>query len=298
MINLTIDDIIHKEQIPNKISLGNDFCIIDFRYSPYFDELLRYPVSFDGVMVFFCISGSFRIIVNLKEIEISEDSVFVNVPSNILSISESRKEDIRDLHFIMVAVSKEYISSLQLDTDKLFADGMKILDNPSIKIDQSEKELAAGYFELINKILQYTSPYRKECLGNVISSICYLIATAWNKKQNEQDVHSMPGRRKAVVSHFLHLVSEFHMSERTVGFYADKMCLTPKYLSKLIKSATGLSAPEWIDSFVILEAKNMLKYSNMPIKWIVAKLNFPNQSVFHRFFKAHVGMTPGEYRNS
>lgn len=298
MINLTIADIINKEQIPNKISLGNDFCIIDFRYSPDFDELLRYPVSFDGVMVFFCISGSFRIIVNLKEIEISEDSVFVNVPSNILSVSESDKEDIRDLHFIMVAVSKEYISSLKLDTDRLFVDGMKILDNPAIKIDRSEKELAAGYFELINKILQYPSPYKKECLGNVISSIFYLIATAWNKHLNEHDVHSMPGRRKTVVSHFLHLVSEFHMSERTVGFYADKMCLTPKYLSKLIKSATGLSAPEWIDSFVILEAKNMLKYSNMPIKWIVAKLNFPNQSVFHKFFKVHVGMTPGEYRNS
>ncbi|MCM1176816.1 MAG: helix-turn-helix domain-containing protein [Bacteroidales bacterium] len=298
MINLTIEDIVQMDQIPNKISLGNDFCAIDFRYSPDFESLLKYPVSFDGAMAFFCISGSFKIVVNLKEVEMSENSVFVNAPSNILSVSEAAAGDIRDLHFIMVAMSKEYMSSLKLDANRLFVDGMKILDNPSIKIDDREKELAADYFDLICKILKYPSPYRKECLGNIISSMFYLIATAWTKRQGAEEEHGIPARRKVVVSHFLHLVSEYHMSERTVGFYADKMCLTPKYLSKLIKSATGRSAPDWIDSFVILEAKNMLKYSNMPIKGIVAKLNFPNQSVFHKFFKAHVGMTPSEYRNS
>ena len=70
----------------------------------------------------------------------------------------------------------------------------------------------------------------------------------------------MDTRNRSVVTKFLRLVSEYHVSERTVIFYADKMCLTPKYLSKLIKNATGRSAPEWIDSFVILEAKSMLKY--------------------------------------
>jgi AraC-like DNA-binding protein len=85
---------------------------------------------------------------------------------------------------------------------------------------------------------------------------------------------------------------------RNVGFYADKLCLTPKYLSKLIKTTSGKSAPEWIDSYVILEAKNLLKYSDIAIKEIVYRLNFPNQSVFYKFFKARTGMTPSEYRNS
>jgi AraC-like DNA-binding protein len=82
-----------------------------------------------------------------------------------------------------------------------------------------------------------------------------------------------------------------------MAFYADKLCLTPKYLSKLIKQASGKSAPEWIDNFVILEAKNLLKYTNLAIKEIVFQLHFPNQSVFYKFFKAHTGMTPSEYRN-
>ena len=83
-----------------------------------------------------------------------------------------------------------------------------------------------------------------------------------------------------------------------MAFYADKLCLTPKYLSKLIKQASGRSAPDWIDEFVILEAKNLLKYTDLAIKEIVYKLHFPNQSVFFKFFKAHTGLTPSDYRNA
>ena len=105
-------------------------------------------------------------------------------------------------------------------------------------------------------------------------------------------------RSKMVFEQFIRLVGEYHTKYRNVGFYADKLCLTPKYLSKLIKTASGRSAPEWIDSYVILEAKNLLKYSDITIKEIVYRLNFPNQSVFYKFFKARTGMTPSEYRNS
>jgi AraC-like DNA-binding protein len=97
---------------------------------------------------------------------------------------------------------------------------------------------------------------------------------------------------------FVNLVSEYFAQYRNVGFYADKLCMTPKYLSRVVREVTGRSAPEWIDSYVILEAKNLLKYSGLPIKEVVFKLNFPNQSVFYKFFKARTGMTPSEYRNS
>ena len=105
-------------------------------------------------------------------------------------------------------------------------------------------------------------------------------------------------RTQILFERFLALVAQHHTSERGMAFYADKLCLTPKYLSKLIKQVSGRSAPDWIDSFVITEAKNMLRYSEIPIKEIVYRLNFPNQSVFYKFFKAHAGMTPSDYRNS
>ena len=128
--------------------------------------------------------------------------------------------------------------------------------------------------------------------------ICLAVG-AWVEKMNEikQEASQTTTRSKMIFEQFIRLVGEHHMKYRNVGFYADKLCLTPKYLSKLIKGASGKSAPEWIDSYVILEAKNLLKYSDITIKEIVYRLNFPNQSVFYKFFKARTGMTPSEYRN-
>lgn len=83
-----------------------------------------------------------------------------------------------------------------------------------------------------------------------------------------------------------------------MAFYADQLCLSPKYLSKLIKEVSGKSAPEWINAYVMLEAKHLLKYTDISIKEIVFKLNFSNQTVLYKYFKAHTGMTPTEYRNS
>ena len=134
----------------------------------------------------------------------------------------------------------------------------------------------------------------------MMSSVFYLIAGLWaesaEKSQTEQQTPS--SRVRMIFEQFIKLVTEYHTKYRNVGFYADKLCLTPKYLSKLVKTASGQSAPEWIDAYVILEAKNQLKHSNISIKEIVYNLNFPNQSVFYKFFKMRTGMTPSEYRNS
>ena len=81
-------------------------------------------------------------------------------------------------------------------------------------------------------------------------------------------------------------------------FYADKMCLTPKYLSKVIKEKSSKSASEWIDNYVTLEARALLKSTNMTIRQISDELNFPSQSFFGKYFKRHQGMSPKEYRKN
>ena len=130
-------------------------------------------------------------------------------------------------------------------------------------------------------------------LGNVLGSIVSRRLTEAKKAPRGQSA-----RARMIFEQFIKLVTEHHSSQRNMAFYAEHLCLTPKYLSKLVKQVSGRSAPDWIDSFVILEAKNMLKYSDATIKEIVYQLHFPNQSVFYKFFKSHTGLTPSEYRNS
>ncbi len=139
---------------------------------------------------------------------------------------------------------------------------------------------------------------KREILGSLITSFTYVTMDVWTRELNEARKAQTPSsaRMNLLFERFLALVTEHHNTERGMAFYADKLCLTPKYLSKLVKEASGRSGPAWIDSFVILEAKNLLKYSDKTIKEIVYTLHFPNQSVFYKFFKAHTGMTPSEYR--
>ena len=102
-------------------------------------------------------------------------------------------------------------------------------------------------------------------------------------------------KRKLFDDFYSHLIAN-HKESREVGFYAKKLCITPKYLSSSVKETTGKSAFEWINNYVILEAKSMLKVSEKTIQEISVDLNFPNQSFLGKYFKQQVGMTPGKYR--
>jgi AraC-like DNA-binding protein len=80
-----------------------------------------------------------------------------------------------------------------------------------------------------------------------------------------------------------------------VSFYAEEMNLTPNYLSGLMKTYSGKTASEWIDEYVIIEAKTLLKFSGFNIQQVAYKLNFPNQSTFGKYFKRLTGMSPKSY---
>lgn len=101
------------------------------------------------------------------------------------------------------------------------------------------------------------------------------------------------------VQYFRHFVRELKANfraERSVGFYADRICVTPKYLSSVVRQVSGRGPMQWINECVIVEAKNLLRFSDMTIQEISRELNFPTQSYFGRFFKKHTGMSPKEYK--
>lgn len=101
-----------------------------------------------------------------------------------------------------------------------------------------------------------------------------------------------------MANRFLSLVQENYKKERFLEFYASKLDITPKHLSRSIKAQTGFTAVEWIERFVILEAKVLLKSTNLNIQQIADELNFPSQSFFGKYFKKYTGMSPKEFRNS
>lgn len=261
-------------------------------------SMLKYPVRFDGYIIFFLRKGHFSIDLNLNTYEVKPHSLLMNVPGNIIKLSSYSEDHIGDAELYFVLASREFMSGIRFDFNKLFQESLSLWKNPCITLNDQDLALAEEYFTLARDILQSKQMNKREILGSLITSFTYVTMDVWTRELNEARKAQTPSsaRMNQLFERFLALVTEHHNTERGMAFYADKLCLTPKYLSKLVKEASGRSGPAWIDSFVILEAKNLLKYSDKTIKEIVYTLHFPNQSVFYKFFKAHTGMTPSEYR--
>ena len=277
--------------------LGEDLCIIDVRNEDMAPRL-QTPVRLDAYLAVFCISGRIHFSINMKEFTMEEDDLALMVPGYIGQVLDAGAAMENGLHYVIVGISRRYLSTLHLDLNRIFAEGRLLLDNPCVRLTSQEKEIAHRYLELGETILGSDLPSRRECVGMLISSLFSLSEGVFDSRlelARHNAARSM-SRAEEVFNKFLQLLADHHTKERSAGFYADKLCLSPKYFSKLVKSASGRSAPEWIDTYVILEAKNYLKYSDMSVKQIVYQLNFPDQPTFTKYFKAHTGMTPAQFR--
>lgn len=288
----------------DEYSLGTDFILGEVsgkqvEKSQAILSMLKYPLRFDGYIIFFLRSGHFTIDLNLNSYEVKPQSLLVNVPGNIIKLTSYAEDHIGDAQLYFVLASRAFMSGIRFDFNKVFQESLSLLKNPCITLNEADLALAENYFTLAREVVLSDKENKKEMLGSLVTSFTYMVMDVCTSALNEARRSQTPSsaRVNQIFERFIALVTEYHNTERGVAFYADKLCLTPKYLSKLVKQASGRSAPAWIDSFVILEAKNMLKYSDKTIKEIVYALHFPNQSVFYKFFKAHTGMTPSEYRN-
>ena len=296
--NLSISKL--KSYFPSSqwVGIGDDFCMFNVKYDEHLRSL-EYPCRFDGLLMIYCIKGHMKLSVNLNDYDLYESHLIIANPGSIIKVSDSREPDAGELNYAVLAMSSKFGAELKIDIKKIMNEGVALLETPIMTLSKEMQTIMAGYLNLAAEVINSKSLFHEDALTSLLSSMICLAVGAWVEKMNEikQEASQTTTRSKMIFEQFIRLVGEHHMKYRNVGFYADKLCLTPKYLSKLIKGASGRSAPEWIDSYVILEAKSLLKYSDITIKEIVYRLNFPNQSVFYKFFKARTGMTPSEYRN-
>lgn len=162
-----------------------------------------------------------------------------------------------------------------------------------VPVAEAELPLYDAHYATLSSIMaQADNPHRFHALSFEIAG--FFFRTAWRgyrSMQADMMQHSF------VSQQFLKLVQANFKSERFLEFYATHLGLSRKHLSRTVKEQTGYTAVEWIERFVLLEAKVMLKSSTLTIQQIAEELHFPSQSLFGKYFKKGVGMTPKEYRN-
>jgi AraC-like DNA-binding protein len=294
-----------KKELPetSQISIGDDACLFNIKYNGIDDKFSK-PIRLVGNVMVFCVKGSVHMSVNLNEYDVKEGCLVVLTDQDIVKVEKGSDDDIRDLHWVVIAMSQNFLTNFRVDFRKILSEGVALIETPVLHLDQNIRGYFEDYLKLIGKLANSELPMYKDAVRSLISSMVSIAAGQWiadiNRLRDEKVVklNSRSEHKTLTFRQFIKLVSENYTQQRQVIFYADQLCMSPKYLSKLVKDVSGKSAPEWIDSYVLLEAKHLLKYSDMPIKEIVFRLNFSNQTVFYKYFKAHTGMTPTDYRNS
>ena len=129
---------------------------------------------------------------------------------------------------------------------------------------------------------------------HLVSALLWYVDHLWSRQ--EQTDRKNQSREQRLFTDFIQLVSEFAPDHHTIEFYASRLCITPRYLSTVIKQASGRSAKQWIDEALVTRIKIDLLHTEKPITRICDDMNFPNQSFFTKFFKRMTGMTPSQFR--
>lgn len=269
-------------------SIGNDVILID---KPIISSAFDYPFKVDVTTAIICLKGTTRGMINLKTYETSSPGLIIILPNQILEykyISE-------DFSALFIVMSNRFTESLNVEGR--LPTFLSIQKNPVVSINQNELEALTDYYKMMQRtITARENPYQLEIAKNLTRAFFYGFGYNVHVTQLREE-EKMPKKQKAVEK-FLALVQEHHRTERSLEFYADKLFLTPKYLSKLIKENSGISASEWIENYVITEAKALLKSTDMTIQQISDNMNFPSQSFFGKYFKRVEGVSPREYKSS
>ena len=292
LIELTIPQI--KEVVGHKDNY-DDFYVFRASSGDHFIE--GRTVRMKAFTVILCIDGTENGTVNLKEMSINKGSLLMTFPNNVLKIEAGYPT--ATVRGIML--SQDFMRMLQVDVKNSLPLFMRLAYNPLVNLTQEQQEDIERYFDLLENISNNSDlAHRDEIVRGLLMSMFYRISDTYEQRPQvlDEKERSVRNRREEYFAKFITLLSENFKRERTVGFYAEQMCVTPKYLSLLIKDFSGKSAAEWIDSYVITEAKTLLRYSTMSIQEVAYELNFSSQSFFGKYFKHLTGMSPSEYKLS
>lgn len=147
--------------------------------------------------------------------------------------------------------------------------------------------------------LLYQSMHAERIAPQVVLSLtaAFLWQTdyLWNRHENES--RSSLSREQRLFTDFLQLVSRYATQEHNIDFYAQRLFLSPRYMSTLVKQVSGKAAKQWIDDAIVTRIKVELRHSNKSAAQIADEMNFPNPSFFCKYFKRMTGMTTQAYRD-
>lgn len=278
----------------DKIDLTKGYSIHNFVFSSG-DELKQHvspemPFIFDGMALGICLRGSATVSINYHIYKLKPQELITVMPKQLFQNLQFTEDFLIEILFL----SSSFLQELPLPKDY---DVLKhIYDEPCFLADDN---IVADLLELHSMVSKYShsdNHYRQQMTEALIFTLILRIASEYRLKVSDISIRKK-SREDFITQRFFNLLSDHYLRERDVAYYAGKLCITVKYLTKIIKKVTGRTASEWISISTVVEIKQRLRNSDSPIFLLAEELGFSDASVFSRYFRRHTGMTPLEYRN-
>ena len=257
-------------------------------------EIFRFPSRLNALIIGVGTEGETSLTSNLQEFRLKKDSLFIFSPKHILQVQSNNRFK---AHLIVIA--PDFLKRINIDTKRMMPLFLQFGSLPCMELTHAESQSLRSFISMVEQELKGSeTDFSSEIIGGLIAATIYKVGDILTHYLTEHPEVDSPihNRAEEYFRQFIELLGEHYKHERSVGFYARQLCITPKYLTTLIKRISGKSVSEWIDNYVILEAKTLLKYSNMSVQEIAYYLNFPNQSFFGSYFKRNAGMSPSQYK--
>ena len=251
----------------------------------------RHLYKLDCMVIIFCHSGWGQVLIDLRQHEIIQNTQLILLPGTVISLA-GQSDDFRVSYF---AACEEMFREACIRFEPSFFHFLKdkpcftLPDEFTTNIDRLMEATIALYADRDHSFrYQIARNHLQSFLLDVYDKIHRLFTRDDMEGHNRQD---------AFFRKFNALVHENCLTEREVSFYADRLCISAKYLAGICRSTTaGSSAKQIIDKHVILEIKVLLQSTELSIQEIADRLGFPDQSYLGRYFKRYEGMSPGDYR--
>jgi AraC-like DNA-binding protein len=235
--------------------------------------------------------GEMKVETNLFLNQAKGPSVFVIAPGVIRRFLDTQKI----LNATVIFFDKDFFLKNQANIHFLDKyDFFEQKDRHIIEIDELQHLKFLNYFRLIEQKTKDSAPHTPD----IIRSFIYILLNELDDITSSRSMaqSSYTSRNEQLLLEFKTLLTKYFIDERQLTFYAEKLHVTPKYLSAAVKEASGKTAGDLIADMLILEAKVLLLDKQLNIAQIAYKLKFNDPSHFGKFFKSKTGQSPLMYR--
>lgn len=239
------------------------------------------------------IHGELVLETNLKQHKLMPKQVLIYLPYNRTITGYSTANGFEGK--ILCLSEKIMMENFNMGND-LWEKSFSLREDPIIDINEETYDL----FECYGKMLQLRCsmpgrPFHKEVITSLLKALVFELLSEVGQHVETPGKHLLK-QGDILFKRFITLLSGTEIKPRMVSWYAQQLCVTPKYLSTTCKNVSGKSATVWINQYVMKDISHMLTHSEKSIKEISDYMNFPNLSFFGKYVKSHFGVSPKEYR--